>query len=373
MDSPTGTCRHGDACYRTNPDHVASFHGGKAPPQRAGDGVTTRSQARAQATRKLPTDATRERATSGGQPIVLSDKDRAALDRLAGTSKRQFSRAERDAVFNLSKGKCFHCGREMTRGNSAKGEKGGWEVEHLKSVSECGGAADNRPGNLAVSCVACNRGDKATNTAGHFDTPLSQFDKEHGFQSHCQALCGGTGQRCDRRFAPDGRRKYCWQHSKTGSGGGEGNGGKGGGGSKAGSGGVGGHGGKAGNGNGGSGRPKSAGGGGGGGGGGHHYRKDGGLDMRYASSRAATAGATGSGGLNYRKDGGLDMRFASSRATSSDGGTLTGISGGIGGFGGGGLTLGMPFGGGGGGGGPRCADGSLDMRYSANKGLSKYD
>jgi hypothetical protein len=154
--------------------------------------------------------------------IALSEHDEHVLDRLAGDSKRHFSRNERDAIFNLNKGKCFHCRREMTRDNSSKGDKGAWEVEHLKSVSECGGVADNRRGNLAVSCVACNRGDKKTNTAGHFDTPLSQFDKGHGFASHCQALNTTTGQRCDRSFKPDGRQKYCWQHSTGGGSGGHG-------------------------------------------------------------------------------------------------------------------------------------------------------
>jgi hypothetical protein len=42
-----------------------------------------------------------------------------------------------------------------------------------------------------------------------------------------------------------------------------------------------------------------------------------------------------------------------------------------GGFGGGGFG-GGGFGGGGGGGGPRCADGSLDMRYKCNRGLNKF-
>ncbi|CAF1405672.1 unnamed protein product [Adineta ricciae] len=69
-----------------------------------------------------------------------------------------------------------------------------------------------------------------------------------------------------------------------------------------------------------------------------HYRKDGGLDMRYSSSRAAMSsgfsmgasgfsggghfspmnyGSNASSGLHYKKDGGLDMRYSSSRIASA--------------------------------------------------------
>ena len=64
------------------------------------------------------------------------------------------------------------------------------------------------------------------------------------------------------------------------------------------------------------------------------YKKDGSLDMRYSSSRAAVSsgysgsssrpavssgysGSSSSSGLNYKKDGSLDMRYSSSRAAVS--------------------------------------------------------
>ena len=72
-----------------------------------------------------------------------------------------------------------------------------------------------------------------------------------------------------------------------------------------------------------------------------HFKKDGSLDMRYSSSRAAMSSGSGSinsfastggggrspissgqtafSGLQYRKDGGLDMRYSSSRAAMSSG------------------------------------------------------
>eukprot|EP01137_Pigoraptor_chileana_P034462 Opistho-2@27049 len=77
---------------------------------------------------------------------------------------------------------------------------------------------------------------------------------------------------------------------------------------------------------------------------GHHYKKDGTLDMRYASSKAASASPATSnsgyayaggyaassqgqqGNLHYKKDGTLDMRYASSKASSGLTGQMQRVS-----------------------------------------------
>jgi hypothetical protein len=115
---------------------------------------------------------------------------------------------------------------------------------------------------------------------------------------------------------------------------------------------------------------------------GHHivHHGNGHDDRHRQATPPRTAAQTG-----LRKDGTPDMRTTLGKALAaspeyktpshcvSQGGGLGGL-GGLGGFGcgGGGFGGGWSSGGGGGGGGPRCNNGSLDMRFAANRGMSKY-
>jgi len=96
-----------------------------------------------------------------------------------------------------------------------------------------------------------------------------------------------------------------------------------------------------------------------------HYKKDGSLDMRYSSSKAASPGYSGSSsysshssqsvsGLHYKKDGSLDMRYSSSKAASASG---VGSGYGSSSAGSSGSSSGLHF----------KKDGSMDMRYRSSK------
>jgi len=109
-----------------------------------------------------------------------------------------------------------------------------------------------------------------------------------------------------------------------------------------------------------------------------HYKKDGSLDMRYTSSRQAMSSGGGSGGfggsyssgfsvpsysatssssssgLHFKKDGSLDMRYASSKQAAA-----SGVGSGYG--------LASSYSSGGDSGHHFKKDGSLDMRYNSSK------
>ncbi|HMD60354.1 MAG TPA: hypothetical protein VKG78_02930 [Opitutaceae bacterium] len=67
--------------------------------------------------------------------------------------KRQFKRAEVQAVWKASKGRCHLCGRKWRPGE--RGENG-WRIDTV--IPNAGGDGVGEPGNLRIACAACGPG-----------------------------------------------------------------------------------------------------------------------------------------------------------------------------------------------------------------------
>jgi len=60
---------------------------------------------------------------------------------------------DRDEVFGTGDGLCASCGKQLSRGNSQRSGRGGWEVDHSHPRSQ--GGTDNMS-NLNALCWKCN-------------------------------------------------------------------------------------------------------------------------------------------------------------------------------------------------------------------------
>lgn len=76
------------------------------------------------------------------------ERERARVDPFAERWPRTLSRAERDAAWSITNGRCWYCGIQTTR-------PGTFEVDHV--FPKCFGGT-NDPKNLVPACTSCNAG-----------------------------------------------------------------------------------------------------------------------------------------------------------------------------------------------------------------------
>lgn len=65
-----------------------------------------------------------------------------------------YSDEDRNWVYDRTNGKCFYCGKQLSRINYGKvGNKGAWEVEHFIPIRSNGA---HQPYNWVAACIDCN-------------------------------------------------------------------------------------------------------------------------------------------------------------------------------------------------------------------------
>ena len=125
------------------------------------------------------------------------------------TSKRSFTPAQMEDIFDNSNGKCYFCHKKLVYGNFEKGDRGAWHCDHLIPFSR-GGVSTVANG--VAACFSCN--------SKKSDSTHTEFVKNYGGKKNVDGFvrCHGInvdGKRCSNQAQVKQRQTlYCKVHEK---------------------------------------------------------------------------------------------------------------------------------------------------------------